>query len=63
MPFHHEEGNSWRETATRAGIIFDRLRIATLVDPVVLPTKTRTEMAKWSEMRVKNIRKLAIEQR
>lgn len=61
VPFHHQDGNTWRETATRAGIIFDRLRIAKLVDVAALPTKTREEMLKWSEARLRKIVKLTIE--
>ncbi|MGH6826654.1 hypothetical protein [Methyloceanibacter sp.] len=63
VPFHHQEGNSWRETATRAGIIFDRLRIAKLVDTAALPAPTKKEMMHWCEKRLKKVAKLAIEQR
>lgn len=61
VPFHHEEGNPWRETATRAGIIFDRLRIARLVGASALPTPTKREMIKWCETRCKKILELTIE--
>lgn len=61
IPFHHEEGNAWRETATRAGIIFDRLRIAKLVEEAALPAKVKTDMAKWCEVRLKKIKELTIE--
>ena len=61
VPFHHEEGNSWRETATRAGIIFDRLRIAKLVDDTALSAPVRQEMVKWCEAHLKKIHKLTIE--
>lgn len=63
VPFHHEQGGSWRETATRAGIIFDRLRIAKLVDSKSL-TKTITKsMAAWCAQRLKQINALEIERR
>jgi hypothetical protein len=61
VPFHHEEGNSWRETATRAGIIFDRLRIAKLVDEPALPMPTKRAMTEWCKARRKKILKLTIE--
>jgi hypothetical protein len=60
VPFHHQEGNPWRETATRAGIIFDRLRIAKLVDAAALPAVTKQEMMKWCEIRLKKILELTI---
>ena len=60
VPFHHEEGNSWRETATRAGIIFDRLRIAKLVDAAALSAETKEAMISWCETRVNKIIKLTI---
>jgi hypothetical protein len=61
VPFHHKEGNPWRETATRAGIIFDRLRIAKLVEEAALPAKVKADMAKWCEARLKKIKELIIE--
>jgi hypothetical protein len=61
VPFHHEAGNSWRETATRAGIIFDRLRIAKLVAVNVLPVETRQAMIQWCERRYERIVELTIE--
>jgi len=61
VPFHHEEGNSWRETATRAAIIFDRLRIARLVGVSVLSKTTKQTMISWCETRCKKILELTIE--
>jgi hypothetical protein len=61
VPFHHQGGNPWRETATRAGIIFDRLRIAGLVDTAALPTEVNARMAKWCEARLEKIAVLTIE--
>ncbi len=61
VPFHHQEGNTWRETATRAGIIMDRLRIAKLVDDAAIPAQTKKDMVKWCEARLKKILKLTIE--
>jgi hypothetical protein len=61
VPFHHQEGNTWRETATRAGIIFDRLRIAKLVDDAAIPAQTKKGMVKWCEARLKIILKLTME--
>lgn len=63
VPFHHEQGRPWRETATRAGIIFDRLRIAKLVASKELPTTITKEMAAWCEQRLKQIKTLEIERR
>jgi hypothetical protein len=51
VPFHHEPGAPWRETATRAGIIFDRLRIARLVSGNLLQPNTRRDMTAWCEQR------------
>jgi hypothetical protein len=58
VPFHHEEGASWRETATRAGIVFDRLRIAKLVASSVLSATTKRAMASWCETRCNKILEL-----
>jgi hypothetical protein len=61
IPFHHQEGNSWRETSARAGIIFDRLRIARLVPADALPGNTLQAMVTWSETRLRRIRTLSID--
>jgi hypothetical protein len=61
VPFHHEAGRPWRETATRAGIIFDRLRIAKLVAGNALSPETRQAMARWCETRCEQIAELTIE--
>lgn len=61
VPFHHEAGKSWRETATRAGIIFDRLRIAKLVAANELSAQTREAMIEWCETRCEKIVELTIE--
>jgi hypothetical protein len=61
VPFHHQEGNSWRETASRAGIILDRLRIARLVDAAELPQTVRREMAAWCQTRLGKIAQLSLE--
>ncbi len=61
VPFHHEAGGPWRETATRAGIIFDRLRIARLVRNVPMAPSVRHEIVDWCKKRRKIIRKLEIE--
>jgi hypothetical protein len=60
VPFHHGEGNSWRETATRAGIIFDRLRIAKLVGASAFSAATKKEMVSWCEKRCEKILELTI---
>ncbi len=52
VPFHHQAGRAWRETATRAGIIFDRLRIAKLVTVKILQAPLRGAMTAWCEERV-----------
>jgi hypothetical protein len=63
VPFHHEQGGPWRETATRAGIIFDRLRIAKLVQPAMLHRDVRREMTAWCEQRARAILRLALDAR
>lgn len=61
IPFHHQAGNSWRETATRAGVVFDRLRIAKLLTNARLPKVLATDITAWCEKRRKQIDKLTIE--
>ncbi len=61
VPFHHQEGSPWRETATRAGIIFDRLRIAGLVDITALPVQATRQMTTWCERRLRKIGELNVE--
>jgi hypothetical protein len=61
VPFHHQEGNPWRETATRAGIILDRLRIARLVDAAALPPTERRQMVAWCQTRLGEIAQLNLE--
>ncbi len=58
IPFHHEAGRPWRETATRAGIIFDRLRIARLVDSGSLTPQERRAITDWCEHRWNQIETL-----
>jgi hypothetical protein len=60
VPFHHEAGSPWREKATRAGVIFDRLRIAKLVIAAALPVEPRQAMADWCEARCEKILELTI---
>jgi hypothetical protein len=60
VPFHLEPGRPWRETATRAGIIFDRLRIARLVEPGALSADTRRAMTEWCQQRSRAILNLTI---
>lgn len=55
VPFHHQPGNSWRETASRGGIIFDRLRIAKLVADTDLSPSARNAMLNWCETRALKI--------
>jgi hypothetical protein len=60
VPFHHEPGRPWRETATRAGIIFDRLRIARLVQANILHQDVRREMTAWCVQRTAAIAALTV---
>jgi hypothetical protein len=60
VPFHHDAGATWRETATRAGIIFDRLRIAALVNGSLLRPNTRSDMTAWCEQRATAISTLNV---
>src|SRR5579875_440743 len=59
VPFHHEAEGSWRETATTAGIIFDRLRIASLV-PNQPPAPLGAAMTQWATFRLKKAVQLEI---
>ncbi len=61
VPFHHEADKPWRETATRAGIVFDRLRIARLVPKRPAPKKLSSDIAKWAATRVKAAKRLEID--
>ncbi|MBI2716758.1 MAG: hypothetical protein HYX37_20275 [Rhizobiales bacterium] len=62
IPFHHQSGKPWRETAIRAGIIFDRLRIARLVPPGALPQADRRSMTEWcSKTRLPQVLKLNVD--
>jgi hypothetical protein len=61
VPFHHEPGNSWRETTTRAGLVLDRLRIARFVEPGHLYHELRTKVEGWCQTRLTSLAKLAIE--
>jgi hypothetical protein len=63
VPFHHEQGNSWRETATRGGIIFDRLRIAKLAKGAPLKRQLRTDLEGWCRARINSLASLVIEGR
>lgn len=63
VPFHHEQGRPWRETSTRAGIIFDRLRIAKLVSQKSMPKATAQQMNNWCKGRLSQVKRLEIERR
>jgi hypothetical protein len=60
VPFHHEPGRPWRETATRAGIIFDRLRIARLVQLNSLNHEFRRNVIAWCIQRTRAISALNV---
>jgi len=60
VPFHHELGGSWRETATRGGIIFDRLRIAKLAVGRSLSTSLNGRIRSWLKKRVSATQALAL---
>lgn len=54
VPFHHGvEG--WRETATRGGIVLDRLRIASLVANADLEPAFHARLVRWIGRRVRQI--------
>lgn len=63
VPFHHEAGRSWRETATRGGIIFDRLRIAKLTHKADLEAPLKSNIEKWCRKQIGAISRLEIEER
>jgi hypothetical protein len=52
VPFHHDHGNPWRETASAGGVIFDRLRIARLVRPTAIENGLRDAMETWCQRRL-----------
>jgi hypothetical protein len=60
VPFCHELGNSWRETAVVGGIIFDRPRIVSLLRPRDVPTALIGQMEQWCRQRLDRVRTLAL---
>ena len=60
VPFFHPQGNSWTETAVRGGIIFDRLRIAALVEAGDLPEALSDAMIAWCQERLHQVAGLAL---
>lgn len=60
VPFCHELGNSWRETAARGGIVFDRPRIAALVETADIPNRLRTKIARWCGQRLEQVVALSL---
>jgi hypothetical protein len=52
VPFHHNT-NSWRETATRGGLIVDRGRIARLIAPTHLAAPLVTRLRRWTKRRIR----------
>jgi hypothetical protein len=59
VPFHHESGGSWEETAVRGGIILDRGRIVAHLPDPALSAGELTKVRKWCEARIKKIKKMA----
>ena len=51
VPFQINQ-DSWRETATRGGLILDRPRIAQTIDPAHLPGPIVTRIKKWTRQRI-----------
>lgn len=60
VPFFHEPGNTWRETAVRGGIIFDRARIMSLVDQASIPGELTADMNRWCTERLQQVSLLAL---
>lgn len=60
VPFHHDPGRAWRETATRSGIIFDRIRITKLVQPDQFDGGLTRKIETFCKKRIKQIDKLTI---
>lgn len=63
VPFQHERGGSWRETATRGGIVFDRPRIARLVGRTLSDAELSATIERWCQRRMRSVSRLAIEER
>jgi hypothetical protein len=51
VPFQINQ-DSWRETATRGGLILDRPRIAQAIDPAHLPGPIVTRIRNWTRQRI-----------
>jgi hypothetical protein len=60
IPFFHEAGNSWRETATRGGLIFDRPRISSLVFNAEVPQQLAAGISEWCRARLEQTAALAL---
>jgi hypothetical protein len=52
VPFQINQ-DSWRETATRGGLIFDRPRIAQAIEPAHLPRPIVTRIRNWTRQRIR----------
>jgi hypothetical protein len=60
VPFHHERGGYWRETATRAGIVFDRPRIARLLGRRISDARLSARVERWCRQRMRAMSRLDI---
>lgn len=52
VPFQISQ-DSWRETATRGGLILDRTRIAQTIEPAHLPAPITARIRTWTRQRVR----------
>lgn len=62
VPFVHEGGRTWRETCTRGGVVFDRLRIAQFASPAAIVEPTRSELETWVGQRIGQVATLSLDQ-
>jgi hypothetical protein len=60
VPFVHEGGRTWRESCTRGGLVFDRLRIAQFARPEDITEPTHTELQGWIGERIGQVSGLTL---
>lgn len=63
VPFQVEHGALWREASARAGIVFDRLRIAKATHGTDLPRPVRQNMTTWCRTRIERLAPLTVDGR
>ena len=60
VPFHHEPGGSWRETAARGGIILDRIRLVSLLQDSEIAESLTQGITRWCTARLREARQLRL---